>query len=471
MTTPRAGTGRRGPVSLRARVTAAAALGTAVVVLLLGAVAWIGIERQVTAQLDAKLDSVAQVTAANLTSLRVLQGPLPLPPDYAGTVRAGGIVLSTTAATLPPSPEGWSDATVDGTPYRVRTVVVISGLDATISVGAPTEPARATITGLHRWTVAIGVAAVLVAAGLGWLFAGVAVAPLRRLAEQTRRLGADPAAPPPQGSGAREAEELAAALRQLLAANADERARTASALETARDFAAASAHELRTPLTAMRTNLEVATTMDLPADTRDEILADTLRTQRRAEGTLGALERLAAGDLTSGADFEPVDLAELLDRAAQDAGRAHPGVDIRLDVPSALAVVGLPAGLRLAVDNAVTNAVRHGGARVIEIGARDGWDAVYIAVTDDGAGVPVGEREALFERFRRGSGAAPAGSGLGLALIRQQAQLHGGTAWFEDSPLGGVRLVLRLPRPPAGSGRRAEAGSPARMQRRQQHRQ
>ncbi|MGW0176270.1 sensor histidine kinase [Rhodococcus sp. NPDC003322] len=442
-------TTHRGPVSLRLRVTAAAALGTALVVLLLGGVAWIGIERQITSQFDAKLDSVTQVTAANLTSLRVLQGPLPLPPDYAGTLRAGGLVVSTTAATLPPSQAGWSDATVDGTHYRVRTVEVISGLGATISVGAPTAPARSAITGLHRWTVVVGVGAVLVAAALGWLFAGIAIAPLRKLAEQTRRLGIDSAAPPPQGAGAQEAEELAAALRQLLEANAAERARTKSALETARDFAAASAHELRTPLTAMRTNLEVATTMDLPASTRQEILADTLRTQRRAEATLGALERLAAGDLTSGADFVPVDLAELLDRAAQDATRIHSGVDIGLDVPSTLTVIGLPAGLRLAVDNAVSNAVRHGGARVIEIGARDGRDAVYIAVTDDGTGVPTDEREALFERFRRGTTAAPDGSGLGLALIRQQAQLHGGAAWFEDSPLGGVRLVLRLPRAPS----------------------
>ncbi|MGW0044338.1 sensor histidine kinase [Rhodococcus sp. NPDC003348] len=442
-------TTHRGPVSLRLRVTAAAAFGTALVVLLLGGVAWIGIERQITSQFDAKLDSVTQVTAANLTSLRVLQGPLPLPPDYAGTLRAGGLVVSTTAATLPPSQAGWSDSTVDGTHYRVRTVEVISGLGATISVGAPTAPARSTIAGLHRWTVVVGVGAVLVAAALGWLFAGVAIAPLRKLAEQTRRLGVDSAAPPPQGSGAQEAEELAAALRQLLEANAAERARTKSALETARDFAAASAHELRTPLTAMRTNLEVATTMDLPASTRQEILADTLRTQRRAEATLGALERLAAGDLTSGADFVPVDLAELLDRAAQDATRIHSGVDIGLDVPSTLTVIGLPAGLRLAVDNAVSNAVRHGGARVIEIGARDGRDAVYIAVTDDGTGVPTDEREALFERFRRGTTAAPDGSGLGLALIRQQAQLHGGAAWFEDSPLGGVRLVLRLPRAPS----------------------
>ncbi|MFC4604478.1 sensor histidine kinase [Rhodococcus kronopolitis] len=440
---------RRRPVSLRLRVTAAAALGTALVVLLLGGVVWVGIEKQTHAQLDSKLDSVAQVAAANLTSLRVLQGPLPqLPPDYAGTLRAGNLELSTTGAVLPDLSDGWADATVDGTQYRVRTVELVSGIDATISVGAPLEPVQSVVASLHRWTLGIGVGAIVVAAALGWLFAGVAIRPLRRLAEQTRRLGSDPAAPPPRASGAREAEELAAALRNLLEANAAERARTAAALATARDFAAASAHELRTPLTAMRTNLEVATTLDLPAATRNEILTDALRTERRVEATLHALERLAAGELSSGADFVQFELAELLDRAVQDAARTHRGVDIRLDVPGTLTVTGLPAGLRLAVDNAISNAVRHGGAGVVEVAARDGRDEVVVTVTDDGAGIPVGEREEVFGRFRRGSGAAPDGSGLGLTLVRQQAELHGGTAAFEDSPLGGVRLVLRLPRSP-----------------------
>jgi two-component system, OmpR family, sensor histidine kinase PrrB len=53
----------------------------------------------------------------------------------------------------------------------------------------------------------------------------------------------------------------------------------------------------------------------------------------------------------------------------------------------------------------------------------------------------------VFERFSRGSTASHSGSGLGLALVAQQAELHGGTASLEDSPLGGVRLLLRLPGP------------------------
>jgi signal transduction histidine kinase len=61
--------------------------------------------------------------------------------------------------------------------------------------------------------------------------------------------------------------------------------------------------------------------------------------------------------------------------------------------------------------------------------------------------VPEEERAAIFQRFSRGSTAARSGSGLGLALVAQQADLHGGTAAMEVSPMGGGRLVLRLPAP------------------------
>uniref|UniRef100_UPI00388DFAF1 ATP-binding protein n=1 Tax=Rhodococcus sp. TaxID=1831 RepID=UPI00388DFAF1 len=61
-------------------------------------------------------------------------------------------------------------------------------------------------------------------------------------------------------------------------------------------------------------------------------------------------------------------------------------------------------------------------------------------------GVPADERSAVFERFRRGSNSRQTGSGLGLALVAQQATLHGGDAHLDESPLGGARLVIRLPR-------------------------
>jgi two-component system sensor histidine kinase PrrB len=110
-------------------------------------------------------------------------------------------------------------------------------------------------------------------------------------------------------------------------------------------------------------------------------------------------------------------------------------------------IVGLPAGLRLAVDNAIANAVKHGDASRIQLSAVSSRAGVEIAIDDDGTGVPEEERALVFERFARGSTASRSGSGLGLALVAQQAEIHGGTASLEGSPLGGARLLLRLPPP------------------------
>ena len=73
---------------------------------------------------------------------------------------------------------------------------------------------------------------------------------------------------------------------------------------------------------------------------------------------------------------------------------------------------------------------------------RDG-EAIVVTVDDDGPGVEVAERERIFERFARGEGADAPGSGLGLALVRQQARLHGGEATVSESPLGGARFRVR----------------------------
>ena len=160
------------------------------------------------------------------------------------------------------------------------------------------------------------------------------------------------------------------------------------------------------------------------------------------------LERLwREGELSTADDHVPVDITELLDRAAHDAMRVYPELNVSL-VPSPTCIIlGLPAGLRLAVDNAIANAVKHGGATQVQLSAVTSRDGVEIAIDDNGSGVPEEERRIVFERFSRGSTASHSGSGLGLALVAQQAELHGGTASLHDSPIGGVRLLLQLPPP------------------------
>jgi two-component system sensor histidine kinase PrrB len=279
---------------------------------------------------------------------------------------------------------------------------------------------------------------------VGWFFSLIMIDPFRLLAQQARAINAQSKPEEVQVRGVSEAVEIGEAVEGMLARIGDEQAKTKAALESARDFAAVASHELRTPLTAMRTNLEVLSTLEMADDQRKEVIGDTMRTQSRIEATLTALERLAQGELTTADDFVPFDITELLDRAAHDAERTYPELHVALVPSPAVLMVGMPVGLRLVIDNAIANAVRHGGATEVLLAVGDSSGAVQITVDDNGRGVPEGERARVFERFSRGSTASHSGSGLGLALVAQQAELHSGTALLDTSPLGGARLVLSL---------------------------
>lgn len=431
--------------SLRTRVVFATAIGTAIVTVIIGAIVWVGITNDRKYWLDRRLDE-----AAGLTVPLIGLGELPRSAgagDAVITLRRANEVTSNSSVVLPELEPGYADTEINGELYRVRTVDIPGPGPRSLAVGATYEATLADTSNLHRRVILLCTLAIGAAAVLGWLLAAFAVRPLRRLAEQARSIDAGDERPDIEVRGATEAVEIAEAMRGMLQRIWTERDRTQEALASARDFAAVSSHELRTPLTAMRTNLEVLTTLDLPDDQRKEVLNDVVRTQTRIEATLSALERLAQGELSTADDHVPVDITELLDRAAHDAMRVYPELNVSLVPSPTCIIVGLPAGLRLAVDNAIANAVKHGGATQVQLSAVTSRAGVEIAIDDNGSGVPEEERRIVFERFSRGSTASHSGSGLGLALVAQQAELHGGTASLHDSPIGGVRLLLQLPPP------------------------
>jgi len=438
---------RRTP-SLRTRVALATAIGAAIVVVIVGTVVWIGITNDRKERLDRRLDEAAGFAIPFLP--RGLDEIPTSPNDQDAVItvrRADGQVTSNSKVVLPQLEPGYADTYVGDVRYRVRTVDIRVPEPMSVAVGATYDATIADTNNLHRRVLIICVFSVGAATVLGWLLAAFAVRPLKRLAQQTRQIDAGDEAPDVEVRGASEAVEIADAVNGMLQRIWKEQGNTKAALTSARDFASVSAHELRTPLTAMRTNLEVLATLDLAEDQRKEVVNDVIRTQTRIEATLGALERLAQGELSTQDDHVPVDITELLDRAAHDAMRVYPDLEVSLVPAPTVIIVGLPAGLRLAVDNAIANAVKHGGATRVQLSAVSSRAGVEIAIDDDGVGVPEEERTVVFDRFSRGSTASHSGSGLGLALVAQQAELHGGTASLEASPLGGARLLLRLPGP------------------------
>jgi signal transduction histidine kinase len=435
-------------MSLRV-IVIVAALSVVALVITLGAWVWFGVTNDQYSQLDRRLDSVSSLGDIS-TLLRVAQqagSDQPQTPDgnLVRTARISGTTVSIPrSVVLPEFDIGYANTTIDGVEYRVRT---FAAGDAMIAVGAPLAETQRRINELHRRVLLICGGVIIGTVLVGWVMWSIMINPFRLLAQQARAINAQSNPDEVQVRGVQEAVEIAEAVEGMLARIGDEQQRTKAALESARDFAAVASHELRTPLTAMRTNLEVLSTLEMRDEQRQEVIVDVMRTQTRIEATLTALERLAQGELTTVDDFVPVDITDLLDRAAHDAIRNYPELTVSLASSTTVLMVGLPAGLRLVIDNAITNAVKHGGATEIRLSADSSGEGVEIIVDDNGSGVPEDERAAIFERFSRGSTAARSGSGLGLALVAQQADLHGGTAAMEASPLGGARLVLRLPAP------------------------
>lgn len=434
-------------LSLRS-IVVAAALGVVTTVIIIGTWVWIGITNEQYSQLDRRLDSISSLGDVSSLLSTAMKDDADAPeadPDLVRTARIGGATVSIPPdVVLPEFPDGFATTTINGTEYRVRT---FTAGQASVALGSTLTDTERQINAQHRRVLLISGGVIGGTLVVGWVISAVMITPFRRLAQQARAINAQSNPDEVNVRGVWEASEIGEAVEGMLARIGDEQQRTKAALESARDFAAVASHELRTPLTAMRTNLEVLATLDMPEEQRAEVLGDVIRTQSRIEATLSALERLAQGQLSTSDDHAPVDLTELLDRAAHDAMRVYPNLDVSLVPAPTVLILGLAAGLRLAVDNAIANAVKHGDATRVQLSAVSSREGVEIAIDDDGCGIPEEERTKVFERFSRGSTASHSGSGLGLALVAQQADLHGGTASLEASPLGGTRLLLKLPGP------------------------
>ncbi len=424
--------------SLRTRVALAAATAAAAVVAVFTILTSVVLANNDAAQLDRRLDSIVEASMYPEQLSDPRQGVL-----TTGRMESTGQVVFQRGLQLPPLQSGNADVVVNGVDYRVRTIPVEQQGGVLMSIGIRADSillSRARIP----FYVAVGLVTVLIAAGVGWLLAGPAIRPLRRLTEHTRRLGKG-TEEMPKVRGVREAEQLSEAMTGMLSRLAAAQQATQNSLQAAQDFAANAAHELRTPLTAMRADLDTLRIHNLPEDELAEVVNDLSRAQRRVEAIITALGQLASGELAQAEDREVIDVTDLLDRVARENMRPGEPVEVVVEADENVGTIwGWPGGLRLAVDNLVRNAVAHGPATSVVLSASRVDHSITITVDDNGRGLPADEHKNVLGRFTRGSTAAPGGSGLGLALVAQQAALHGGSIVLSDSPLGGLRATLTV---------------------------
>jgi signal transduction histidine kinase len=214
-------------------------------------------------------------------------------------------------------------------------------------------------------------------------------------------------------------------------------------------FASDVSHELRSPLTTVATSLEVimARRHELPERARlalDLLAADVERFERLVQDLL-EISRFDAG--VARLAVEDVRLEELVRHAVPD--ELVPLVDVDPGADGLL-IRADKRRLERVVTNLLVNADIHGGGAV-RVGVRRAGTSVRLEVDDEGPGVPAEARPRVFERFARGaaagrrSGGGGDGVGLGLALVDEHVRLHRGRVWVEDRPGGGARFIVELP--------------------------
>jgi signal transduction histidine kinase len=208
------------------------------------------------------------------------------------------------------------------------------------------------------------------------------------------------------------------------------------------------AHDLRSPLTRIRASMERAIGRPSEEAQREAIEATSKEIDLMLRMIAGTLEISRAEAGIGRENFTAFDLGALL-RDLCDMYQPlaeESGVSIGVQDPREIGYFGNREMIGQAVSNLVDNALKYGAGGAIRIGADDGDSSVRLWVADRGPGIPADRREEAMHKYRRLDDArATEGSGLGLAVVRAVARLHGGELILEDNAPG-LRAVLDLPR-------------------------
>lgn len=202
-------------------------------------------------------------------------------------------------------------------------------------------------------------------------------------------------------------------------------------------------HDLRTPLTSI---IAAGTALDSPTLTEQErhelseaVVAEGQRLSRLVENLLD-VSRLESGSAEP--RREPVDLAGVIEAARESLG--DEGAAVRLSVDAAAPeLVADPAQLERAFANLLANGVRHGAGRPVLVRSRETGGRLVVRVVDQGPGVPMQERQRIFEPFYRSGDSH--GAGLGLAIAKGFVEANGGEIEVEAVPGQGSTFVVSFP--------------------------
>lgn len=229
-------------------------------------------------------------------------------------------------------------------------------------------------------------------------------------------------------------------------------ARVESLVSSQRRLVRDVSHELRSPLSRLQVALELARG-EPPEEAQRQLDRIGLEASRLEAliGQLLTLSRMEAADSVS--VREPVDLVELANSLADDAGfeasARGVSVEVHADAKTVL-VEGDPGSLASAIENVLRNAVHHSAAgTVVDVTVRGGDGTAEVTIADRGPGIPGELLSRVFEPFFRvetAGGREPGGAGLGLTIAARAVALHGGTISARNRDGGGLEVAVRMPR-------------------------
>ena len=413
-------------MSFRQRITLLTALAIALTVAGSSLAVWLVAKHELYAQLDQTLSFQASSTGpygGRLTEVIHPDGEttgLPLPVSQRALTVANGNAS-----------DYYTNTKLGG--VRFRELVIPTQPAGAILTIAPLQPTRHALTRIRFWIFLLSGIGIGIAAALAAAVATAVLRPVRRLTAAAENVAATgDLAERVDVHSDDELGRLATRFNAMLAA-------LEKSVGAQRRLVADASHELRTPLTAIRTNVDLLREGKLPAGEAEHAL-------RESSVELDALTRLVADlvELARGEErklrLEEVHLDDLVAATVERAQARAPHVTF-VTALSPTQVQADPVLLERAVTNLLDNAVKYSpeGAP-IEVSVRGG----EVIVTDHGPGIADEDLPRVFDRFYRAATArSKPGAGLGLAIVREAAEAHGGRATAESSATGArFRLVL-----------------------------
>jgi len=275
------------------------------------------------------------------------------------------------------------------------------------------------------WVIGVGIFLAFVAI----LFLRGQVRSVLRLAEVAEKFGRGQDMPKFRPQGAREIRKAGLAFIEM-------RERIKRLLERRTQTLAGISHDMRTPLTRMRLQLEL---MD-ESDAKNELIKDI----DEMEAMLNSYLEFTR-DITS-ENSAPINLISFLEEIT-DSYKNHSGT-VNFTAKKNIELTGKEPALRRCIHNLITNGLRYGNNVNIDTSLSENQNNAIITIDDDGPGIPQENREQVFQAFFRVDSSRnqeTGGVGLGLAIVRDIIQRHGGEVILSDSPQSGLRVSIILP--------------------------